>query len=66
MFKVGILVWIVLATTLAGLAVTVVLVVPSLNAQAMKFIPIAAAAGVVVAIPFSLMIAKRLTAAVGR
>jgi hypothetical protein len=66
MFKVGMLVWIVLATTLAGLAVTVVLVVPSLNAQAMKFIPIAALIGAVVAIPFSLMIAKRLTAAIGR
>jgi hypothetical protein len=66
MFKVGILVWIVLATTLAGLAVTVVLVVPSLNAQAMKFIPIAALAGTIVAIPLSLMIAKRLTATAGR
>ena len=66
MFKVGILVWIVLATTLAGLAVTVVLVVPSLNAQAMKLIPIAALIGTVVAIPLSLMIAKRLTATVGR
>jgi hypothetical protein len=61
MFKVGILIWIVLGTTLAGLAILAVVLVPALYAQGMKAIPIAALAGFAIAIPFSLMIAKQIT-----
>jgi hypothetical protein len=60
MFRIAILVWIVLGTTVAGSAITAVLVTPGLTAEAMKFIPIAGIAGYVVAIPFAVAIAKRI------
>jgi hypothetical protein len=68
MFKVGILVWLVLGTTLAGLAMTAVLVVPGLTSspQGRQLLVYAALGGFAVAIPFSLMIAKKITAAMGR
>lgn len=66
MMKVTVLVWIILGTTLAGSAVLVVLAVPSLSNQAMKWLPLSAIGGFVVAIPFSLMIAKQITAAMRR
>lgn len=66
MLKVSLLVWLVLGTTLAGSAVLVVLVVPQLADQAMKWVPTSAVAGFVVAIPFSLMIAKQITTAMRR
>lgn len=62
MLKIAILVWLVLATTLAGVAVMVVLSVPSLAGQDMRLIPIAAGIGALVAIPFSLLVAKRILA----
>ncbi|MFG1201273.1 hypothetical protein V5F29_02625 [Xanthobacter aminoxidans] len=62
MLKIAILVWLVLATTFAGAAVLAVLSIPSLAGQDMRLIPIAAGAGAVVAIPFALIIAKRILA----
>ena len=62
MLKIAILVWLMLATTLAGAAVLVVLSLPSLAGQDMRLIPIAAGAGAVVAIPFAVLVAKRILA----
>lgn len=62
MLKIAILVWLVLATTLAGAAVLVVLSLPSLAGQDMRLIPIAAGVGAVVAIPFAVLVAKRILA----
>lgn len=61
MFKLGILIWIMLGTVLAGLAVTAVILVPALYAQGMKTIPVAALAGFVIAFPFSLIVAKKIS-----
>lgn len=66
MLKVGVLVWLILGTTLAGSAMLVVLVIPGLANEAMKWVPTSAIAGFVIAIPFSLMIAKQITAAMRR
>ncbi len=61
MFKLALLIWVVLGTTIAGLAVLVVVSDASLSMQGMKLIPVAAIAGFVVAIPLSFFISKRLT-----
>jgi hypothetical protein len=66
MLKIATLVWIVLGTTLAGIAVTAVIVVPSLYDQGMKWIPIAAGVGFLAAIPLAAMIAKRIMALTAR
>lgn len=60
MFKVAALIWIVLGTTLTGCALMIVLVVPQLNAQAMRLIPIVCVAAAIVAMPLSMLIAKRI------
>jgi hypothetical protein len=60
MFKVALLVWIVLGTTLAGVGVTVLVSVPQFYAQGMTLIPWVAIGGFIIAIPFSLMIAKSI------
>ena len=60
MLKIAILIWIVLGTTLAGSALTVVLATPALADQAMKLIPWAALAGAVLAMPLSWLIALNL------
>ena len=62
MLKIAILVWLMLATVFAGAAVLAVLAIPSLAGQDMRLIPIAAGAGAVVAIPFALLVAKRILA----
>ena len=62
MLKVAIIVWIVLGTTLAGIAVLVVTSVPSFYDQGMKLIPITVIAAAVVAIPLSFIIAKQMMA----
>jgi hypothetical protein len=62
MLKVMTLIWVILGTTLAGILVLVVLTVPSLLDQAMRFIPLAAVAGYVGGIPLSYLIARRLLA----
>ncbi|MEQ1714790.1 MAG: hypothetical protein ABL907_02185 [Hyphomicrobium sp.] len=60
MFKIASLVWMMLATTLAGIAVIAVVAVPSLAEQAMLLIPVAVVAGVVLAIPLSYLVAKKI------
>lgn len=62
MFKIASLIWIVLGTTLAGIAMIVVLVIPSLANDSMRMIPLSAAIGAILAIPFSMLIAKRIQA----
>ena len=61
MFKLALLIWVVLGTTLAGIAVLVVVSDSSLYAQGMKLVPIAAAVGFVVAIPLSFLIGKKIS-----
>lgn len=62
MLKIAILVWLMLATVFAGAAVLVVLSLPSLAGQDMRLIPIAAGVGALIAIPFSVLVAKRILA----
>ena len=61
MFRLALLIWVVLGTTIAGVAVLVVVSDASLSMQGMKLIPVAAIAGFVVAIPLSFFVSKRLT-----
>jgi hypothetical protein len=60
MFKVSILVWIMLGTTLAGISMIVVLMVPGLAADAIRNIPYAVAAGFALAIPLSYLVARQI------
>lgn len=62
MLKIASLIWIMLGTTLAGIGIVVVLVVPDLAKDSMRFIPIACAAGALIAMPISMLIAKRIQA----
>lgn len=62
MLKVAILVWILIGVVGAGIALTVVLAVPSLSANAMKLLPIVSIAGFIVTIPISFVIAKMILA----
>lgn len=66
MFKVALLMWLILGTTVAGIAVLVVVSVPSLYDQGMKLIPIAAIGGFVLAIPISFYVAKQVMVALKR
>jgi hypothetical protein len=61
MFRLALLIWVVLGTTLAGVGVTIVVSNPGLYDQGMKLIPIAAIAGFVIAIPLSFMIGKKIS-----
>ncbi|MCW2272869.1 hypothetical protein GJ654_02070 [Rhodoblastus acidophilus] len=54
------LIWIILGATLAGVGLAIVVATPQLAAQSMKFIPWAALAGFVIAIPFSILLASRI------
>ncbi len=63
MLKIALLVWIMLGTTLAGIALTTIVAVPSLAAQATTLIPIACGAAIVLALPLSWWVARRITAA---
>lgn len=62
MFKIALIVWIVLGATLAGMALTLTLTIPALEANAMKLLPIFSLAGFVVAIPASFFVAKKILA----
>lgn len=66
MFKIAIIVWMMAGTTLAGIAVMVVLTVPALAVHDMQYIPVAAAIGFVVAVPLAYLVAKRITALTAR
>lgn len=62
MFKIALIVWMIGGTTLAGIAIMVVLAVPSLAVKDMQYIPIAATVGFVVAVPIAYVVAKRIRA----
>lgn len=66
MLKIVAPVWIMLGTTLAGIAVMTVLSVPSLAAHDREYIPYAALAGFIVAIPFAVAVARRMSNAFSR
>lgn len=61
MFKIAIIVWMMAGTTLAGIAIMVVLSVPALAVHDMQYIPIAGVLGFVIAIPLAYVVAKRIT-----
>lgn len=61
MLKIAAVIWMVLATTLAGLALLVIVTVPSLAADAGRLIPIACSAAIVVAMPLSYLVAWRIS-----
>jgi len=63
MFKIAAIVWIMLAVTLAGIALLIVVTVPSLNDQAATLIPIACGAAAVLAMPLSYLVARRISSA---
>ncbi len=63
MFKIAAIVWIMLAVTLAGIALLIVVTVPSLNDQAATLIPIACGAAAVLAMPLSYLVARRIASA---
>ena len=63
MWRLALLIWVMGGATLAGIFVTVVLMVPAWSgAMAMKYIPIAAALGAFVAIPLAIAAAKTIAA----
>jgi hypothetical protein len=62
MFKIALLVWMMAGTTLAGIAVMAVLTVPALAVHDMQYIPYAAVAGFVIAIPLAYGVAKKIAA----
>jgi hypothetical protein len=63
MFKIAALVWIMLATTLAGIGLLVVVTVPSLAAEAQFLIPAVCGSAIVVAMPLSYLVARRISVA---
>lgn len=56
----AVLIWIMLATVLAGTGVTIVILMPELQHSLNKAIPIAALVGVVLAIPLSIGVAAKI------
>lgn len=61
MTRLAVVLWVMGGTVLAGVAVLVVLLTPSLQAEALRFIPIAAILGYAVGVPVALMAAKSIT-----
>ena len=60
MLKIVAPVWAIVGTTLAGIAVMTVLSVPSLALHDRQYIPYAAIAGFIVAIPIAFAVAGRM------
>lgn len=60
MNKVAVLIWIMLGITFAGIFGTVILATPSLAREAAETLPWAALAGFIVAIPASIVVAKKI------
>jgi ABC-type Fe3+-siderophore transport system permease subunit len=60
MLKIAAPVWMMIGTTLAGIAVMIVLSVPSLAAHDRQYIPYAALVGFIVAIPIAYVVAGRM------
>lgn len=63
MLKIAAVVWIMLATTLAGIGLLVVVATPSLAGEAQTLIPIVCSAAIIVAMPLSYVIARRIARA---
>lgn len=63
MLKIAAVVWIMLATALAGVALLVIVTVPSLAQDATSLIPIVCGAAFIVAMPFSYLVARRIAGA---
>ena len=63
MIKIALIIWMIGGTTLAGMAVMAVLVVPTLAVHDMQYVPLAGIAGFVVAIPIAYLVAIRIAAA---
>jgi len=61
MYRIAIVIWIILGASLAGVGLAIVVAVPALANQAMKFIPWAVLAGFVVAIPASCVVASQIS-----
>jgi hypothetical protein len=61
MTRLAALLWIMGGTVLAGVAVLVVLMMPSLQGQALRVIPIAALIGYAVGIPLAVAAARAIT-----
>ncbi len=66
MFKIAILVWVMLGTTLAGVALMSVLMLPNLAGQAMNTIPLAVFTGFTIAMPLSYLVARKIAGASAR
>jgi hypothetical protein len=60
MIKVAALLWIILGTMLAGIAMAVIVAVPALSGQAAQLIPVWCGAGFVLAVPLSIVMARRI------
>lgn len=60
MIRLVAMLWSIAGTALAGIAIIVVLAVPSLASHAMSNIPYAALAGVIVAIPVAFVVARMI------
>ena len=60
MLKVAALLWIVVGTVLAGVAMTAIVSVPDWSEQAARLIPILCGAGFLVAMPIAYIIARRI------
>ncbi len=60
MLRLAALIWIVLGTTLAGVALTIIVTNNTLLDQGMKLIPIMCGAAAVIAMPLAYLIAKRI------
>ncbi|MGO9170482.1 MAG: hypothetical protein ACLP7P_00745 [Rhodomicrobium sp.] len=61
MFKLALVIWVMLGTMLAGIAVLVVVSDPSLLNQGSKMIPLAAIVGFIIAMPLSYLVSKRIS-----
>lgn len=62
MFRLTVLVYVMAATVLSGIAVIAALATPALADDLNKWIPVGAGAGALVALPLSYMIAKSIDA----
>lgn len=63
--KIAVLIWIVMGITIAGVFGTVILATPALSNEAAELLPWAALAGFIVAIPASVVIARKILAESG-
>ncbi len=63
MMRIALLIWMVLGTTLAGIAMMVIVTVPQLIDQGMLYIPILCGGAFMLAIPLAYLIAARIMAA---